>query len=106
MVDGTIARKTNATSKFGARLDSIVDFIFMIVTVIKILPWMHFTIWLWMWIIVIAIIKISNVVCGFICKKRLISMHTFMNKIMGAFLFLLPLTLYFIEIKYSFVGMF
>ena len=38
---------------------------------------------------------------GIIYKKKLISLHTIMNKITGMLLFLLPLTLHFIELKYS-----
>lgn len=33
--------------------------------------------------------------------KKLISLHTIMNKTTGLLLFLLPLTLHFIELKYS-----
>ena len=39
-------------------------------------------------------IKIGNIIWGFINKKKLISLHTFMNKATGVLLFLLPLTLY------------
>ena len=38
MVDGTIARKTGSVSKFGARLDTVADFVFMSVCCVKILP--------------------------------------------------------------------
>ena len=103
MVDGTVARKTNAVSEFGARLDTIADFIFFAVSLIKLLSVIHIPKWIWVWIVVIAIIKICNVILGFIYKKKLISLHTVMNKITGLLLFLLPLTLYFIELKYSFV---
>ena len=37
MVDGTVARKTNAESIFGARLDTIADFTFVIVSLMKFL---------------------------------------------------------------------
>ena len=51
MLDGTIARKTNTESKFGARLDTVADFIFIAVALVKILPVMHIPSWLWIWII-------------------------------------------------------
>ena len=38
MVDGIIARKANSVSEFGSRFDSIADFVFMTVCLIKILP--------------------------------------------------------------------
>lgn len=101
MVDGTIARKTNSDSRFGARLDSIADFVFIMASLVKLLPEIHVPGWLWIWIPVIAMIKIMNVISGFICRKRLIVEHTVMNKITGVLLFLLPMTLFFIELKYS-----
>ncbi len=93
MVDGTIARKNNAVSEFGARLDTIADIAFITASLIKLLPLIHIHNWLWMWITVISIIKVGNVVCGFFCTKKLISLHTVLNRITGLLLFLLPLTL-------------
>ena len=104
MVDGTIARKTNSVSEFGARLDTISDFIFFVVSFIKLLPVIHIPKWILVWVVVIAIIKIFNVILGFVYTKKLISLHTVMNKITGLLLFLLPLALQFIEIKYSLIA--
>ena len=104
MVDGTIARKRNSVSEFGARLDTTSDFIFFAVTLIKLMPVIHIPKWIWVWIAVIAIIKIFNVILGFLYTKKLISLHTVMNKITGLLLFLLPLALQFIEIKYSLIA--
>ena len=50
MIDGTIARKTGAVSKFGARFDTVSDLVFMFVCAIKILPILHIPVWLWVWI--------------------------------------------------------
>ena len=104
MVDGVVARKTNAVSEFGARLDTTSDFLFFAVTLIKLLPVIHIPKWIWVWIVVIAIIKIFNVILGFAYTKKLISLHTVMNKITGLLLFLLPPTLQFVEIKYSLIA--
>ena len=104
MVDGTVARKTNSVSEFGAKLDTTSDFLFFAVTLIKLLPVIHIPKWIWVWIVIITIIKIFNVILGFIYKKKLISLHTVMNKITGLLLFVLPLTLEFIEIKYCLIA--
>ena len=104
MVDGTIARKTNSASEFGARLDTISDFIFFVVSFIKLLPVIHIPKWILVWVFVIAIIKICNVILGFIYKKKLISLHTVINKITGLLLFLLPPSLQLVEIKYSLIA--
>ena len=101
MIDGTIARKTESVSKFGARLDTVSDFVFMLICSIKILPILHMPVWLWIWIALIALIKILNIALVFICKKKLISIHSVLNKITGFALFLLPLSLTFVESTYS-----
>ena len=103
MIDGTIARKTNSISNFGSGLDTVADFIFMLVCAIKILSRLCIPIWLWVWIGIIALVKIFNIVLVFVLKKKLISIHNVLNKITGFALFLLPLTLTFIEATYSVV---
>ena len=101
MIDGTIARKTGAVSNFGAKLDTVADFVFMAVCVVKLLPMINLFTWLWAWIAAIAIIKVINIVLGFIRRKKLVALHTVLNKTTGLLLFLLPLTLQFIEPTYS-----
>ena len=101
MADGVIARKTKSVSEFGARLDTVADSVFVAVCFGKMLPLMRFPIWLWTWIVMIAIIKISNIVWGVIDNKKLISIHTILNKVTGFLLFLLPLTFKFIDPIYS-----
>lgn len=101
MIDGTVARKTNSVSKFGSQLDTIADLVFVAVSLCKLLPAIHLPGWLWIWGGVIAMIKIGNIAWGYTTKKQFISLHTVMNKVTGALLFLLPLILTFVELKYS-----
>ena len=101
MIDGTIARKMKSVSETGARLDTFADTIFVAVCFVKILPLIQFPNWLWIWIIVIATIKISNIVWGLICNKKLISIHTNLNKATGFLMFLFPMTLGYFEPTYS-----
>ena len=101
MIDGTIARRTNSTSELGAKIDTVADLAFVAVSLIKILPTIHISVWLWIWGSVIAIIKMGNIVWGYALKKQFIFLHTIMNKITGLLLFLFPLTLSFVEVKYS-----
>ena len=101
MIDGAIARKTNSTGKFGSRLDTIADFVFVTASLFKLLPAIRIPGWLWIWGGVIAVIKISNIIWGYVSEKRFISLHTIMNKLTGLLLFLLPLTISFVELKYT-----
>ena len=101
MVDGTIARKTKSVSETGARLDTVADSVFVAVCFVKILPFMQFPAWLWAWIIAITAIKLGNAVWEWIRNKKLVSMHTTLNKATGFLLFLFPLTLGVIVPVYS-----
>lgn len=49
MIDGTIARKTNSTSKFRSQLDTVADLIFVVVSLIKLMPAIQIPEWLWIW---------------------------------------------------------
>lgn len=101
MIDGTIARKTNTASEFGSRLDTIADMVFVAVCMIKLFPVLTIPAWLLIWIGVIAIIKVINILSGYILQKKFVDKHTILNKVTGAVLFILPLTLPLIELKYS-----
>ena len=99
MADGAIARKTNSISKFGSRLDTAADLVFAVVSLIKLLPVLYVPQWLWVWGGVIAAIKFSTIIWGYVLKKQFVSLHTILNKVTGFLLFLLPLTLSFVDLK-------
>ena len=101
MIDGTIARKTNSAGELGAKIDTAADLAFVTASLIKILPALNIPQWLWLWGGVIAMIKIGNLIWGYVSKKQFISLHTILNKITGLLLFLLPLSLPWVELKYS-----
>ena len=101
MIDGTVARKTNTVSEFGSKLDTVADFIFVVVCLIKLLPVLDIPVWLRTWIGIIAFIKIINVISGFAVHKKFVPEHTIMNKVTGLLIFALPLTLSIIDLKYS-----
>lgn len=101
VLDGAIARKTGTVSEFGAKLDTVADICFFGASWIKLLPTVRLPKWLWVWVAVIAVIKLVNLASGFLCKGRFVAEHTVMNKVTGALLFVLPLTLPFAESRYS-----
>ena len=101
MVDGWVARMTHTVSELGAKLDTIADIVFVVVCLVILLPVLNIPVWLWVWISIIALIKIINIIFGFIIQKRFVSVHSTMNKVTGLLLFVFPLTLSFIDLKYS-----
>ncbi len=38
MIDGTVARKTGTVSEFGSKLDTVADFVLVVVCLIKLIP--------------------------------------------------------------------
>ena len=98
MIDGTVARKMGSASDFGARLDTVSDFVCMTVVFIKFAPYLHIPTWLWIWIGMIAIIKLGGAGFGFVRTGKLVCPHTVLNKATGCLLFLLPVTISFIEL--------
>ena len=101
MLDGFVARRTDTVSKLGARLDTMADFVFVVVCLIKLLPILRIPAWLYGWIGIIALIKVINIISGFVVQKRFVTVHSVMNKVAGALLFLLPLTLPAVPLKYT-----
>ena len=101
MIDGTIARKLGTSSKFGEKLDTVADFVFAVIALFKLLPVMKISIAIWIWIGLIAVIKLINIISGFVVQKRFVTVHSLANKITGAVLFALPLTLSLIDVSYS-----
>ena len=101
MIDGPVARKTHTATAFGAKLDTAADILFAAVCLVKLLPVLNIPLWMFIWIGLIALIKIMNIVSGFVIRKRFVSVHTPMNKATGALLFLLPLTVSCIDLRYT-----
>ena len=101
MVDGTIARKMGAVSEFGAKLDTVADFLFVIASFVKLVPVIQIPVWIWVWAAVIAVVKLVNLVWGILGRKQVPSLHTIANKATGLCLFLLPLTMSFVDLRYT-----
>lgn len=92
MVDGTVARRFGTVGSFGARLDSVADLLFFLSAAIKLLP----TLWnalpvfaLWA-VCIIAGIKCITAFYVAVKFRRPCFLHTHMNKLTGAAVFLLP----------------
>ena len=101
MADGPVARKMGRVSEFGSKFDTAADFVLVAVCLIKLIPAVHVPVPLIIWIIVIAVIKAINLISGYVMRKEIVVLHTVMNKVTGVMLFVLPLTLTFIDLKIS-----
>ena len=88
MLDGFLARRWGVESKFGARLDSLADFVFVLVVGYKLFPWLKLPTALWMMIGLIALVKIVNAIYSYVVRHRIKFLHTTANKITGFLLFI------------------
>lgn len=92
VLDGWIARKTNSISEFGAKLDSIADLLFYALVIIRLLPvlWRILPIWFWYILGGVVLVRLAAYLTAALKFRRFASLHTRMNKITGAAVFLMP----------------
>jgi CDP-diacylglycerol--glycerol-3-phosphate 3-phosphatidyltransferase len=91
ILDGFLARQWGVESKFGARLDSLADFVFVLAVGYKLFPYLKLPAALWVMIALIAMVKIVNAISSFVMKHRQGQspfLHTKANKLTGFLLFI------------------
>ena len=101
MIDGTVARMTNSATRFGEKLDTAADIVFVAAALVKFLPNLPIPTWLWIWGGGIAVVKVGNILLGYVFRKQFTAQHTVLNKVTGLLLFLLPLTGAIMDFRYS-----
>ena len=103
MLDGFLARRWGVESKFGARLDSLADFVYVLTVGYKLFPWLKLPASLWMMIGFIALVKMVNTICSYVVKHRIEYLHTKANKLTGFLLFIGMMTIgqsYFVPVAW------
>lgn len=102
-LDGFLARRWGVESKFGARLDSLADFVFVLAVGYKLFPWLKLPAMLWMMIGLIALVKMFSAICSYVVRHRIEYLHTKANKLTGLLLFIGMMTVgqsYFIPVAW------
>ena len=94
-LDGWVARKTGTASDFGARLDSASDLVFFAVLLVRLLPEL--------WPVmpgllrgaagVVVLVRLAAYAAAALRHGRFVALHTRLNKLTGAAVFLLPYVL-------------
>ena len=106
MLDGFLAWRWGVESKFGAKLDSLADFVFVLTVGYKLFPWLKLPATLWMMIGLIALVKAANAVSAYIVRHCQF-LHTKANKLTGFLLFVGMMTIgqpYFIPVAWIISG--
>ena len=96
VLDGWLARKSGRASEFGARLDSISDLLFYSVLLIRLFPVLYRILpgEIWYAALGIVLVRLAAYVTAAVKYHRFASLHTWLNKLTGAAVFLLPYVLW------------
>lgn len=95
VLDGYVARKYNLVTDFGAKLDSIADMTMFLSLIIVLLPVLNFTLEIYVLILIIVILKIASAIYCYIKFEKLSTIHSYLNKITGLLIILIPVLLIF-----------
>ena len=94
-LDGFLARKTGTESPFGARLDSAADLLFFGISLLRLLPLLRRTqpSVTWYAALIVLLVRLASYAVAAVRLHRFCALHTRLNKLTGAAVFLLPYVL-------------
>lgn len=97
VLDGWVARRTKTAGDFGAKLDSIADLLFFAVMLIRLFPVLLkvLSVQIWYAVAGILILRLIAYCVVAIKYRRFAPLHTWLNKLTGGAVFLLPYMLVF-----------
>ena len=92
VLDGWLARKTGTASEFGTKLDSIADLLFYGILLLRLFPylWESLPAAVWYVVAVILFVRVLAYTTAAVKYHRFASLHTWLNKLTGVGVFLLP----------------
>lgn len=92
VLDGYIARKTNTCSELGSKLDSAADLMFYGIIIYRLLPVLSEILpaGIWYAVLVILVLRVFTYIFTAIKYKVFMSNHTYLNKMTGFCVFLVP----------------
>ena len=90
--DGFIARKLDAVTDFGSKLDSVSDITFYIVMISRVLPEYYSVLphSYWYAVAAVLVVRLASYAVSAIKQHRFASVHTLLNKVTGAGVFFAP----------------
>lgn len=90
IADGFVARALHQESAFGAKSDSLADFILSVCIAVFVIVNIKIPVWLWLCVSVVALLRLLNYGIGFYKYHAFASLHTYANKLTGLFIFITP----------------
>lgn len=106
VLDGWIARKYKLTSELGARLDSIADMMFYFVMLLKMIPYLLEIMPGGFWVAInsVVVVRAISYIVAAIKYKKFASLHTYLNKLTGLSIFVMPYITQFTWFVYYVIG--
>ena len=106
VLDGYIARKTNTTSEIGSKLDSAADLMFYGIVIYRFLPELGGMVPQGIWYAVMSIIalRVFTYIFTAVKYKVFMSNHTYLNKLTGFCVFLIPYLMLFPDVLTGFAA--
>ncbi len=107
LLDGFIARITHSQSELGSQLDSVADLILYICLALRILPELYLRLprVIWAAVATVLAIRLSAYITAYLKFRRFASIHTYLNKLTSAAVFLIPYALLLgVETAYCWTG--
>lgn len=92
VLDGMIARATDSASALGAKLDSVADLLFFVIVLLRLISllWTQLPAGLWCGVGAVLLFRICAYIIAALKYRRFASLHTWLNKLAGISLFLVP----------------
>jgi CDP-diacylglycerol--glycerol-3-phosphate 3-phosphatidyltransferase len=93
ILDGLAARKLDVCTEHGHAIDSLADAVLALILLYCIIPAIQWDAWMILWIAAIAAVRLVAFGIGTSRYGRPAFVHTYLNKLAGALLFLTPFML-------------
>ena len=92
-LDGAAARRLGTETPFGAKFDTAADFVFAAAALVRIVPAAALPAWLLAWICAIFAVRVLSAAVGLVRYRRLVTVHSALNRACGVAVFLSPVFL-------------
>lgn len=90
LLDGFFARKFNAISQIGSKLDSLADFFLFLIILLIIFPYILVSLYFWYGFIFILFLRTVAILICMIRFRKLAILHTVSNKMVGFLCIVIP----------------
>ena len=102
-LDGFIARRYDACSRYGHLLDSLGDVSMAVAVLCTLIPFLDWELWEMVLIVVVIVIRLISFTIGTIKYRRPAFLHSYLNKLAGAFFFMSPFLIRILDLPVTIV---